>query len=94
MAAAAYPVGETAFGEGIWQLPGVDQILQVVADLFGRVLQDWKDKVLFIIILTCVGFAEGAGPLTRTPAVERSPLCTALFLLLHAEHQLFLHPAC
>lgn len=92
--AEAYPVAETALGQRIWQLPGVHQILQVVADFFGRVNQDWEDKVVFIIIiLTCIGSAEGTGPLACTSAVDRRSLCHAL-LLLHAEHQIIVHHVC
>lgn len=94
MLATAYLVGEIALRKRVRQLPGVNQILQVVTDVFGRVVQDGADEVVVIIvIITGVGITEGRGPLTGRTALDRGSLGTAL-LLLHAEHQVILHDVC
>lgn len=75
-------------------MPGVNQILQVVTDFYGGVVQDGADEVVFviIIIITGVGFTEGAGPLVGGTSLGRGSLGAAL--LLHAEHQVVLHDVC
>lgn len=94
MLATAYLVGEIALRKRVRQLPGVNQILQVVTDVFGRVVQDGADEVVVIIvIITGVGITEGRGPLTGRTALDQGSLGTAL-LLLHAEHQVILHDVC
>lgn len=94
MLVMAHLVGEIALRERVRQLLGVNQILQVVTDVFGRVVQDGADEVVVIVvIITGVGITEGRGPLTGSTALDRGSLGTAL-LLLHAEHQVILHDVC
>lgn len=93
----AHLVCEAALGEGVGQLGVVYQVLQVVADVFGRVLvQDGADEVLVVgvvIVIAGVGVAEGGGPLDGSAALHRRSLGAAL-QLLHAEHQVIFHDAC
>ncbi len=89
----AYPEHKVAFSRRVWQLPGVNKILQVVTDFFGRVVQDGADEAVFIIIIiTGVGITEWGGPLTGHTALNRGSFGAAL-LILHAEHQVILHDA-
>lgn len=71
----------------------MNQILQVVADFFSRVVQDGADEVVFVLVVAGVGITEGRGSLSGGTALGRGSLGAAL-VLLHAEHQVILHGVC
>lgn len=88
--ATAHPVLEVAPGKRVWQLPGVNRILQVMRDLLGGVVQDGADEVVLVVVVTGVGFTEGRGPMGEATSLHRGSLGASH--LLHAEHhQLVLH---